>query len=294
MKNAGSILNQGIEIQLHGTPVSLPSGFKWDIMLNWAMNKNEVTKLDDGLNELQINSLYYNTSLMAFPGEEWGALYGTTFERNEQGKIIVDEGGMPVTSTVDEVLGHVNPDWTGGVRNSFSYKNISLSALIDFRKGGDVFSMTKAVGQNAGILEVTAQDGIRENGMIVDGVYEEGATVDGADVSGQQNQSRISARSYWRSSRNWAELSIFDGSYIKLREITLTYAIPRSFINKIGIQHAAFSIYAHNLALLYTHKSNDARLDPEVSYGGTVAGTGIETYQLPSTRTIGCKLNFNF
>jgi len=294
MKNTGSIRNRGLELQIYATPVSLKTGFKWDINLNWATNKNKVIALDDGLTELQINSIYYNTSLMAFPGEEWGALYGTTFTRNAEGKILVDEDGMPETETEDEILGHVNPDWTGGFRNTFSYKNISLSALVDFRKGGDVFSMTKAVGQNAGILKETIKGRIRENGMIVDGVYEDGTVINGSDVSGQQNQTRISARSYWRSSRNWAELSIFDGSFVKLREVTLSYSFPTSFLNKIGIQNAYFSLFAHNLALLYLHKSNDAHIDPEVSYGGTVAGTGIESYQSPSTRTLGCKLNLKF
>ncbi len=294
MKNAGDMRNRGVELQLYATPVSLRNSFKWDVNINWARNKNKVIALDNGLTELQINSIYYNTSLMAFPGQEWGALYGTTFARNNKGKILVDEDGMPVTETNDEILGNVNPDWTGGIRNTFSYKRISLSALVDFRKGGNIFSMTKAVGQDAGILEATVKGGIRENGMVVDGVYEDGTTIDGADVSGQQNQTRISARSYWRSSRNWAELSIFDGSFIKLREVTLSYVLPKSLLDKIGIVDASFTLFAHNLALLYTDKSNDAHLDPEVSYGGTVAGTGIESYQTPPTRTLGCKLNFKF
>jgi TonB-linked SusC/RagA family outer membrane protein len=293
MKNAGSILNRGVEIQLYATPVS-QSDFKWDILLNWSMNKNEVTALDDGLDRLQINTVYKGTSLMAFPGEEWGAFYGTTFARNDRGKIMIDGNGMPKTSTTSTILGNVNPDWTGGLRNSVTYKNLNLSALIDFRKGGDVFSMTKADGQHSGLLEVTVKDGIRENGMVVDGVYEEGTVINGVDMSGQPNQTRISARSYWRSSRNWAELSIFDGSYIKLREVTLTYALPKSFLNRMGILNASFSIYCHNLALLYLDKSNDTPIDPDVSYGGTVAGTGTEIFQLPSTRTFGCKLTVNF
>ncbi|WP_153640606.1 SusC/RagA family TonB-linked outer membrane protein [Prolixibacter sp. NT017] len=293
MKNAGSIQNSGVELQFYATPVST-SNFKWDMTLNWSTNKNKIIALDDGLEELQINSLYRGTSLMAFPGKEWGALYGTTFARNSEGKILIDENGMPVTSTEDQVLGYVNPDWTGGFRNTFSYQAFTLSALLDFRKGGDIFSMTKAVGQDTGILEATVKDGIRENGMIVDGVYRDGTSINGTDVSGQTNTTRISARSYWRSSRNWAELSIIDGSFVKLREVTLTYTFPHSFLNKISIENASFSLYGHNLALLYTDKSNDVHIDPEVSSGGTVAGTGFESYQMPPVRTLGCKLNVKF
>jgi TonB-linked SusC/RagA family outer membrane protein len=294
MKNAGSIRNQGVEVQLYATPVELDNGFSWDVSVNWAKNKNKVLSLDDGITELEINYLYKNTSLMAFEGKEWGILYGTTMERNSDGKVIVDDSGKPVTNSEYEDLGHVNPDWTGGVRNTFSYKNFSLSCLIDFRKGGDIFSLTKAVGQKAGILEVTVKDGIRENGMIVDGVYDDGVTIDGADVSGQTNTTRIAARSYWRSSRDWAELSIFDGSFVKLREISLSYALPKSLLSKVGVQSASVSVYGHNLALLYLDSSNDAHIDPEVSSGGTVAGTGFESYQMPATRTLGCKLSFKF
>ena len=300
MKNAGSIQNRGVELQIYGAIIESKKGFIWDANLNWATNKNKVVELADGLEELQITYYYRGTSLMAFPGEEWGAIYGTTFDRNADGKIIIDEDGMPNEATDPEVLGYVNPDWFGGFRNTFSFKGFALSALINFRKGGDVFSMTKAVGQKAGILQSTVEGGIRENGMIVDGVYEEGAMVDFGgegnfeDASGQQNQTVISARSYWRNSRDWGELSIIDGSFIKLAEVVLSYNLPNNVLSKVGIQNVVFSIYGRNLALLYTHKSNDAHIDPEVSFGGTTSGTGFETYQLPPTRTIGFKLNFKF
>jgi len=302
MKNAGSIRNKGIELQVYGSIIepSTPSGFAWDANLNWATNTNEIVALADDLDELQISYYYRGTSLMAFPGQEWGIIYGTTFQRDASGNIVVDDSGMPNETIDPEELGRVNPDWFGGLRNTFSYKGFSLSALVDFRKGGDIFSMTKAVGQKAGILQVTVDDNIRETGMVVDGVYETGAMVDlngdGTlqDAGGLPNQTTISAREYWRNSRDWGELSIVDGSFIKLREIVISYKIPFSFLNKINIQNVVVSLYGRNLALLYTDKSNDVHIDPEVSAGGTVSGTGIESYQLPPTRTFGFKLNFKF
>ena len=293
MKNAGSIKNSGVELQIYGTIMESENGLTWDANLNWSTNKNEVVELDDELNQLQIANFYRGTTLMAFPGDEWGAIYGTTFERNDADQIIIDEDGMPNETVDPEVLGYVTPDWIGGFRNTFSYKNFSLTALVDFRKGGDVFSMTKAVGQKAGILQVTVDDEIREDGMVVEGVYQEGAMVD-LNGDGQPNQTTISARSYWRNSRDWSELSVIDGSFIKLREIVLSYNIPKAIYSKIGLQNAVFSIYGRNLALLYTHKSNDVHIDPEVSSGGTISGTGLESYQLPPTRTIGIKLNVKF
>ncbi|MEN8117861.1 MAG: SusC/RagA family TonB-linked outer membrane protein [Bacteroidota bacterium] len=310
--NAGSIQNKGIELQLYGTIIESDNGFNWDANLNWSTNRNTIVDLAEGLDELEISYYYRGTSLMAFPNEEWGALYGTTFERDANDNIIVDKNGMPNEAVDPEILGYVNPDWIGGFRNTFSFKGLSLTALIDFRKGGDVLSMTKAVGQKAGILQPTVEVGengdifrsavdgngnIRETGIIVNGVYEEGAMVDlngdgtTEDATGQPNQSIVSARDFWRNSRDWSELTIVDGSFIKLREISLSYSIPKSLTTKIGLQNASVSVFGRNLALLYTHESNDAGIDPEVSSGGTVGGTGLEMYQLPPARTIGLKLN---
>ena len=302
MKNAGSIRNKGVELQVYGT-VLKKQNLSWDVTLNWSTNKNTVIELADNLKQLQI-SYYYSksqASLMAFPGEEWGTIYGTTFKRDSvSGDVLIDQNGKPITTEDPQILGYVNPDWIGGIRNTVTYKRFSLSALIDFRMGGDIFSMTKAVGQKTGILDVTTKDGIREDGMVVDGIYEDGAMVDlngdgtTEDASGQANQTVISAQSYWGSSRSWGELAIIDGSFIKFRELSLTYNIPKKIIKKIKIQNANISLYGRNLALLYTDKSNDAHIDPEVSSGGTISGIGIETYQLPSARTLGFKLNIKF
>jgi len=144
--------------------------------------------------------------------------------------------------------------------------------------------MTQAVGQKAGILQSTVEGGIRENGMIVEGVL----------ANGTPNTTVVSARDYWRNSRDWGELAIIDGSFIKLREVVLSYKIPSSFTEKIKLQNAMISVFGRNLALLYTHESNNAHIDPEVSAGGTAGGIGLESYQLPPSRTIGVKLNVKF
>jgi TonB-linked SusC/RagA family outer membrane protein len=300
LKNAGTMRNQGVELQLYGSILKTAKGLSWDAFINWSTNKNTVVELDEGLDQLEVAYWHYGNSLMAFPGKEFGAIYGTTILRNEADEKVVSQNGMPIEADDPEVLGYVNPDWIGGFGNTFSFKGFSLYALIDFRKGGDVYSYTKSVGQKAGILQATVEDGIRENGMIVDGVYEEGAMVDldgdgsTEDASGLPNQTTVSARSYWRSARNWAELAVIDGSYIKLREVSLAYKLPHGLVNKIGIQNATISLFGRNLALLYTHESNDCNIDPEVSSGGTLYGVGFESYQMPPSRTLGIKLNLNF
>jgi TonB-linked SusC/RagA family outer membrane protein len=292
-KNAGKIENSGIELQTMLVPMKI-TDFEWTMNINWAKNDNKVLELEGDLKQLQLNSLYYNSYLMAFPGQSWGVIYGTNYKKNDQGQVLINDKGLPITTSSPVELGNVNPDWNGGIRNTFNYKNYSLSILVDMRKGGDVVSMTKAVGQYAGILQNTVDGGIRENGMIVNGVYDAGVKIKNVDVSGQPNTTRISARTYFKASRPWGELAVVDGSFVKLREISLSTTISPEILKKIGIQTLTISAFGKNLALLYKDKSNDVNIDPEVSTGGSISGTGLEAYQLPPSRTFGLKLNLNF
>jgi hypothetical protein len=202
---------------------------------------------------------------------------------------------LPITTTTSVELGNINPDWVGGFRNTFRYKNISLSIFIDGRQGGDVVSMTKAVGQYGGITQNTVEGGIRENGMIVEGVYNAGVKINNVDVSGQPNATLISARTYFKATRPWGSLAVIDGSFIKLREVTLNYMLKDNpLLKKCGVQKVMIGLFGNNLALLYKHKSNDVNIDPEVSTGGGISGVGLEAYQLPVARTMGLKVNLSF
>jgi len=293
-KNAGEIENKGLEVQLSLVPVKY-KGFEWNVDMTWSRNRNTVVKLEDGINQLQINSLYYNSNLMAFPGKAWGTIYGTDYQRNDQGKTLIGANGLPITTTSSIDLGNVNPDWIGGLRNTFRYKNLSLSVLIDGRKGGDIVSMTKSVGQYAGVLQNTVEGGIRANGMIVDGVYAPGVKINNVDVSGQDNATRVSARSYFKGTRPWGSMSVIDGSFIKLREVSMNYTVsPNHVLEKVGITKLTVGVFGNNLALLYKDKSNDVNIDPEVSNGGSISGVGLEAYQLPVARTLGLKVNVSF
>jgi hypothetical protein len=293
-KNAGEIENKGIEIQANAVPVKFKN-FDWSMDLTWSKNQNTVVALEDNINQLLITSLYYNSSLMAFPGKSWGTIYGTDYQKNEKGQTLIGSNGLPITTTTSVELGNINPDWVGGLRNTFRYKNISLSVFIDGRMGGDVVSMTKAVGQYGGITQNTVEGGIRENGMIVEGIYNAGVKINNVDVSGQTNATRISARTYFKATRPWGSLAVIDGSFIKLREVTLNYTLrDNPLLKKCGIQRLMIGLFGNNLALLYKDKSNDVNIDPEVSTGGGLSGVGLEAYQLPVARTMGLKVNLSF
>ncbi len=296
-KNAGEIRNWGVEIQMYATPIK-KKNFSWDILFNYSKNKNIILDLDKEIEEdgIRLNS-FYKASLWAKEGEEWGTLYGTARSKDENGNFLITEYGRYIATEEPVNLGSVNPDFIGGLRNTFSYKNISLSGLIDFRFGGVIISKSKLVGQHTGILEATVTDNQREEGIIAEGVFEEGVLDDeGNDISGQPNDVVISSQQYWYSNelRNFADVGIIDGSFIKFRELALSYNLPRDWIKRIKLQSLTLSVLGRNLALLYTDESNDVHIDPEVAATGSVLNTGYESFNLAPSRSIGFKIDIKF
>ncbi|RPI42474.1 MAG: TonB-dependent receptor, partial [Bacteroidetes bacterium] len=176
--NAGEISNNGVELMLNGAILQNPSGISWDMTLNWAKNKSMVNTLYGDLDSYVISGGFGGAKTLGIPGEEWGVIWGLPFVRNDAGAIVVDERGIPKTTSDGAKLGTVTPDWTGGLNNRFSYKNAYLSFLIDARMGGDIFSCTAWHSYPTGSYEVTVKDNVRETGLIVDGVFEDGTKND--------------------------------------------------------------------------------------------------------------------
>lgn len=280
--NAGNIQNQGVEIQLGGRPVAHKDGLLWDVNVNWAANRNKVVELYPGIESLDLGPAN-NVIVQAMPGKPFGQIIGGAYQRDANGHIVVNAQGVPNVVS-NQVLGNVLPKWTGGVNNTFRYKNMLLSFLVDMRWGGDFFSYTTWHNLANGTLPATTANGVRENGMIVDGVKEDGTA----------NDTRISAEDYFRGGYVWDlhENSIVDGSYIKLREVVLGYTFQLNASKYI--KNATFSLVGRNLALLYTHESNIAHIDPETGMGVGNNGLGVEIYQLPPTRSVGLKVQLGF
>ena len=283
--NAGEIENKGVELLLTGDILKSKSGLNWNMTINWAKNDNKVNELYGDLESYQISSSWGGLTIEARPGETFGIIRGSGYERNDAGEILIGDDGLPMATANPINIGCITPDWTGGIRNSFSYKNLNFSFLIDGRKGGDIFSVTQMFGAYAGILDFTAEGDIRENGLIADGVKEDGTP----------NDIVVGARPYFENWYGIKETSIIDGSFIKLRELVIGYDLPKTFMNKIKfLQTANISFVGRNLALLYTDDSNKAHIDPETGFGTTNSGMGIEQYQLPPTRSLGFKLHVTF
>ncbi|MCD4745787.1 MAG: SusC/RagA family TonB-linked outer membrane protein [Bacteroidales bacterium] len=302
--NAGEIQNNGVEIMLYGKILDSKDGLNWDIILNWAKNNNEVNELYGDLESYIIARSWGGVTVEARPGEPYGQIKGGAYVRDGNDNIIINPNtGIPVISAEPEVIGNILPDWTAGIRNSFSYKNIDFSFLFDMRKGGDIFSVTDWFGGYAGITEETADGNIREVGMIVDGVLAatnpDGSMIyddDGNPIgSGQANNIRIAAQDYYEGYWGLPEASIIDGTFIKFREVVLGYDLPQKWMDGTGfLRSANIAFVGRNLALLYVDESNDVRIDPETGFGTTNSGMGIEQYQLPPTRSLGFRLRVIF
>lgn len=295
ISNAGTINNNGIEVQLGLTPVKT-SNFRWDIDLNWAKNNSEVKDLPDGVTEITLNT-NWGVRLVAREGEPYGTLVGRRVRRAPDGQIVVNPAnGIPIweadaNGNIENwSLGTITPDWVGGIRNTFSWKGLSVSALIDMRQGSDLFSMTYVFGRYAGVLEESLEG--RNTLDEIQNGYNYGGVVDNGDGTFSPNTTKMDAEvwnSLYYGRRH--DRGVFDASFIKLREVTVGFDFPkRWFVNSFvgGLRLAA---YGRNLALL---KSNVPHIDPETAFDSSNAMQGIEFGQLPSARTFGLTLNAQF
>ncbi len=275
--NAGRIDNKGFELLLALTPVKT-SDFQWDVTFNFAKNQNKVVELAEGVEQFLLGS-YWSLQVLAVPNEAYGVLYGYDFERDPDGNVIFVDG-LPSQGNL-KALGNVTPDWVGGMMNEFSWKGLSASFLIDMKKGGDLYSMTTTWGRYAGVLEETMIG--REGGIVGVGVmpvgdgYAENTVV--ADCEQFNKASYVSDIAY---------SSVFDASYVKLREVKVGYTFRK--LGRFPIREVNVSAVGRNLAILST---NVPHIDPETAFSsGNVQG--LEFGQLPTARSIGFSIGCTF
>jgi TonB-linked SusC/RagA family outer membrane protein len=290
--NGGEMENKGIEIALYLTPVKT-NDFSWDLNLNWFANKNTVVALAEGIKNLQIWS-QWNVSVSATPGQPYGTIKGTDYVYTD-GKITVqDNGRLIIGDDPLAIIGNIQPDWNAGLSNRFSYKGISIYALIDVQKGGDIFSYNVAYGQATGVYEETAglnpkgnpkRDAVADGGGMIfeNAVYEDGTPNDTYIYANQWG-------GYWYYGWSPSARYIFDASYVKLREVSLSYALPTTLLGNSFIRGVDISLVGRNLWII--HK-NTPHFDPEFSF---TSGNqqGIENSSYPTVRTFGVNVKLSF
>ena len=324
VRNAGHIRNRGYEIQLGAVPIQTSKGFRWNLDLNYGANSSKVVKLDD---EGLITSYQLYSSgiqILASVGEAYGTLFGTSYVRDANGNVVVDANGLPKISTTNKTLGKFTPDWTGGISNTFSYRSLSLSCLIDASVGGSIFSNTNKTGKYTGVLANTLSGRDAEHGGLwyytdamgnnvrlsespsysvssdglyyaqVNGqstrVYQDGIMVEGVTESGSKNEEVVSAEKYYHRIYSIAEANVYDASYVKLREVALSYRLPRLWTQKLHLQEASVTLTGRNLWTIYKSVPN---IDPESALT-TGNAQGVEAYSLPTTRSFGVNLSVKF
>jgi outer membrane receptor protein involved in Fe transport len=308
--NAGEIENQGVELSIFGAPVKTKN-FSWDMKLNWASNRNKVVSLytDEAGNEvtnLQLGSLQGGVTINARVGEPYGVISGQDYVYLNGEKVIDKNGIYQFSPENDKVLGNVNPKWTGGLSNTFTYKNLALSFLIDMQKGGSVFSLDMYYGLATGMYKETV--GLNDLGnpkrdaiVWVDTndhskgyAPNSGGTVyPGVLADGSRNTIRVDESSYvsdgYKAKPNAA--FVYDASFVKLREISITYNFPKPLLARTNcLSAASVSVVGSNLWII--HK-NLPYADPEASQSsGNIQGwqSGV----LPAERNFGLTLNVQF
>lgn len=284
--NVGETSNKGIELLLSADIIRTPN-LSWNMTAVFSKNRNEVVELAEGVEEIVIESAFNGLQVRAEPGETLG-LYGVGFLRDSvSGEPIIDPNtGLRQTGD-QERFGDIYPEFNLGLTNTVSYKGISLSFLLDWRNGGVLYSQTVQNVRSAGVAEETLDN--REGIFIDRGVIvNDDGTTRPNDVPVQDMQS------FWQryTSGNIVEGGIFDASYIKLREISLSYSLPSSLLENTPINGVSIGVEARNLAILY---SKVPHIDPETNlFGSGSNGAAVEFNNIPSTRSFGANLKITF
>lgn len=303
--NAGDIENRGVEIALNTRPIEM-NDFSWDVNLNFAKNSNKVKELANGVDEFELASAkWLGVKVVAKVGENYGCIMGKDFLRNSDGDIIIDgKSGLPKMTDDLKVLGNATWDWTGGLTTNLRYKNVSLGAIFDVKVGADLYSMSARSAYSTGKDKATLEGrdawyeseekrlaaGVASNNWTPTGGYIAKGVIEQTDGTFKPNDIIVSPQEYWNYvTTQTARPFIYDNSYVKVRELTLSYAFPRHMLGKV-VNALSVSFVARNLFNLYKNVPN---IDPDSNYNNGT-GMGLEFGSLPSRRSFGLNVNLKF
>jgi TonB-linked SusC/RagA family outer membrane protein len=292
--NAATVDNKGVELSVFATPYK-KGNFSWDINVNWSRNRNKVVKLFEGSENIELANFQGGVSLNATLGQPYGTIRGSNFVYDSaSGQPIVGANGRYLLSTTsNEVIGNPNPDWIGGVNNTLKYKNLSLSFLVDVRHGGDIFSLDLYYGMATGLYPETA--GLNDLGHPSRLPISQGGGVilPGVKQDGKPNDIRVQNVNFgtYGYRYNPAAKFVYDGSFVKLREVVLTYAIPKDMMARLQpFKGIDFSLIGRNLWII---DKNLPYADPEEQ----ISAGNLQGYQggaFPSVRTFAFNVKLRF
>jgi TonB-linked SusC/RagA family outer membrane protein len=292
LRNAGKLRTTGHEVAMNIRPVST-GGFNWDIGINYTTFKNEVIELAPGVANIYLGG-FTTPSIRALQGSTYPSIFGVGYLRDESGRIVVldDPGntyhGMPLQDPVAKKVGDVQPDFEMGFSNTFSYKGITLTALVDWRQGGEMYSGNNRLGRLYGALSSTED---RETPAVLDAVK---GYVDGDGnlvVTGENDIAILRGEQYWNDVLGEIdEAHIHETTFVRFRELSIGYSLPQSLLQNTFLKTVNVSFVGRNL-FLWTKYPN---FDPETSTTGAVNGQGIEYVAHPQVSSFGGRLNITF
>ena len=326
LMNVGEVANEGWDISVSATPV-LTKNFRWDLTANYGIYRNKVVKLADGVPYLEISNVGGGgAKIQAVEGRPMGDIYVQVPQMNENGEYLVSDKGLYMNQTELQRVGNINPDGVGGLFSSFSYKNIFLDFSIDFRIGGDVINEMYQYSTASGLTPESLQFRDTEHGGLSyyypgnnnasgvpvqvdpslgagpngETVYHDGVILPGVVAStGEKNTRIIPAGYYYTQPYNWGTQpeqltyrhSVFDNSYVKLRELTIGYQFPEKLISKLGMTRLSVSVFGRNLFYFYKALKN---YDAESSVGTSWASQAVVVGSTTATRNFGVSLRASF
>ncbi|MGB5928767.1 MAG: TonB-dependent receptor [Cyclobacteriaceae bacterium] len=292
--NIGEVTNKGFEIGLDVTPVSTASGFTWNVYAAFTSIKNEIVSIGD--QERLVIGGFSNIGIAHEEGQEYGQILGTYALRAEDGTFLINENtGLLLEGPDLGLIGNPNPDFTLGVTNTLSFKGVTLTALVDWRQGGDIFSTTADQTISRGVL--TYNDDRRDLARILPGYL--------ANSSGEpileggnfvENDIPVSVNElYFIDGLTWFDdLTVYDATVIRLREVTLGYSVPKSILENTPFGRASLTLSGRNLFFVTPNIPESIGLDPEVSATGSGNAQGLEFQNAPTTKRYGVNLSVSF
>ena len=302
--NFGEMKNKGIEIGLNLVPIQMKSGLKWEIYTSFTKNKSEIISLTEGIERLSLADLGIGVTPIIEPGYAYGSFRGDYALRDPAtNQMIIDPvTGFPYLAADEKVVGDPNPDFVVGITNTISYKGFTLSALWDWRQGGDIYSVTINSMLGRGVTTDTED---REHSWIIPGVYGNAQGVLLKDASGNSIPNRTGVNTndlYFYGGGNEttfaingaSEFSIFDATVFRLREVSIGYDIPKKWLQKAKIGRVNLSVSGRNLWYFAPNVPSGTNFDPDISNYGSSNVQGIDLSCAPTAKRIGVNLKITF
>jgi TonB-dependent SusC/RagA subfamily outer membrane receptor len=273
--NAATISNSGFEAQVTMIPIRVGANVDWTIAARYAKNTNTVQDLTGGASSVALGPVVGGLTVEAAKGSALGALVGSGFQRDPSTGALLLASGHPIAETKVRVLGVMAPDWIGGVNSTFHYGPVEVTALVDARIGGSVFSTSNMAGATSGTLAETAFR--PDTGLLISGI----------DVAtGKANTQHVTTEAYYHSLAAIQERWVYDASVVKLRDLRLTVALPLRALPVFNAQSIRMALIGRNLAMW----AKAPNIDPETALSAS-SFQGIEMGQLPTTRSIGLQVS---